>query len=790
MIGSSLSHYRILDRLGAGGMGVVYRARDEQLDRDVALKVLHAGAGADPEARRRFRREATALSRLNHPSIASIFEFDTQDGVDFLVMEFLVGKTLEARMHEGAVPESEVRASARSIALALQAAHEQKVIHRDLKPGNVMLTGSGGLKVLDFGLAKLDSARSQALSERLSSMSPAGGTLSYMAPEQVLGHEVDGRADLYSLGVVLYQMATGRLPFDSDAPAALCLQILKQRPRPPRSLNPALSRRLEWVIWKLLQKDPARRYPDAAALLADLDRIDQPMHPVEQAQRTFTMRRPRWRTLAIALAVVAAGAALALLDVGDWRERIAGRPPIRSLAVLPFANLSADSTQEFLADGLTEELIANLAQIPSLRVISRTSTMGYRKNPKPMPVIGRELGVDAVIEGSIGRVGDRLRVTTQLIRASTDEHLWAHSYDRDASDLSSLRTEVALAIVDEIEAKISPGKRAQLARPRPVDPAAYDSYLKGRYYRDKVQVVDVRKAIEYFADAIRRQPDFARAYAEQADCYLHLGLFGGMPTTSAYDRARALALRAIAIDSTSVEAHIIVGRLLMIADWNFPEAAAHLRTALRLSPGNAMAHRAMASYLSVMGRGDEAVAHSQRARELDPLSIRTNQGLTQLLINVGRYDDGIRQGYRTLELDSTWMDIYFSLESAYHQKGLIHEGIEQQLIVYDYLSSIGFQSAEPAKIAGLRAAYARGGAEAFWRADIARMRDGYGQENPCAIASLFCYLDEPDSAMTWLELAYAKRYQALLYVRSDPTYRKLRPDPRFKDLMRRMGIDS
>ncbi len=770
-------------------MGVVFRARDERLDRDVAVKVLHAGAVADPEARRRFRREATALSRLNHPGIASIYEFDTQDGVDFLVMEYLVGHSLEAHLRNGPLPEPEIVTFAKSIAEALQAAHEQQVVHRDLKPGNVMLTASG-LKVLDFGLAKLESTRSQALSERLSSMSPAGGTLQYMAPEQILGSEVDRRADLYSLGVVLYQMATGRVPFESEAPAALCMQILKQRPRPPRALNPGLSPRLEWVIWKLLNKEPAQRYSDAGALLAELNRMDEPMRAVQRAQLAIELRRPGWRALAVGSAAALAVVALGITNAGDWRGRISGRPPIRSLAVLPFKNLFADSTQDFLADGLTEELIANLAQIPSLRVISRTSTMGYKLAPKPMPVIGRELNVDAVIQGSIGRVDDHFRVTTQLIRASTDEHIWARSYDRSSSNLSTLRTEVALAIMDEIQAQISPGKRAQMTRTPSIDPVAYDSFLKGRYYRDHVQLADVRKAIEYFEDAIRRQPDFARAYADQADCYLHLGLFNAMPVSAAYDRAKQLARRAIAIDSTSAEAHVMLGRLLMIADWKFSEAKSHFRSALRLKPGDAGAHRAMSTYLSVMGHDEDALAHSQRAREIDPLSIRTNQGLTQLLINTGRYDDGIRQAFRTLELDSTWMDVHFSLISAYHAKGMNRETIQHQLLVYDYLSSIKFISAEPEKIARLRAAYARGGAEAFWRADIERMRDGYGQENPCAIASLYCYLGEADSAMVWLEKAYAKRYQALLYVRSDPDFARLRSDPRFQDLMRRMGVAS
>ena len=790
MIGTKLSHYRILDRLGAGGMGVVFRARDEQLGRDVAVKILHAGAVADPESRRRFRREALALSRLNHPGVAAIHEFDTQDGLDFLVMEYLVGESLEARMQSGPLAEPDILAWGTAIAEALQAAHEQQVIHRDLKPANVIITESGGIKVLDFGMAKLDSTRSLAQSEQLSSMQPAGGTLRYMAPERVLGHEVDGRADLYSLGVVLYQMATGRPPFESEAPAALCMQILKQRPRPPRALNRNISHRLEWVIWKLLQKDPSRRYRDAAALVRDLKGATRPMQPLERAGLAFRLHRPVWLGLAMGVGFVAAIVATGVAN-RDWMpEQFGGKPRIRSIAVLPFANISGDSTQDFLAEGLTEELIANLAQIPSLRVISRTSTMGYKRAPKPMPVVGRELNVDAIVEGSIGRVGDQLRVTTQLVRAATDEHLWARSYDRAATDLVSLRTDVALAIVSEIQAKVSPSKRAQLARPRPIDPAAYDSFLKGRHFRDRNQEPDVRKGIEYFEDAIRRQPDFAAAYAEQADCYLQLALNNGMPAEAAYKRAKQLAYRAIEIDSTLVEAHVILARLLMIVDWKFKESESHLKTALSMDPGTAVAHRAMASYLVVMGRTEEALVHSRRARDIDPLSIRSNQILATILGLTGRYDESIQQSFRTLELDSTWIDIHYSLMVAYHAKGMIPETITEQLIIYDGLSALGFISAEPEKIAALRAAYARGGAEAFWRADIERMRDGYGQINPCAVAGIYCYLGDRDHAMEWLEKAYAKHYQSVLYIKADPDYAILHGDPRFEDLLRRIGISS
>ncbi len=347
-----------------------------------------------------------------------------------------------------------------------------------------------------------------------------------------------------------------------------------------------------------------------------------------------------------------------------------------------------------------------------------------------------------------------------------------------------------MAIVGEIHAELSPRERAQIARQRPVDPAAYDSYLKGRYFRERLQDPDLRKGIEYFQDAIRRQPDFADAYAGLADGYLQLALYNGIPADVAYDRAKGLARQALAIDSTSVESHVILGRLLMIVDWNFAESETHLKAALRMNAGTASAHRAMSAYLIVRGRTEEALAHSRRARSIDPLSIRTNQNLASVLLVSGRYDESLQQSYRTLELDSTLIDIRYNLVAAYHAKGMIAESIAEQLRIYDRLSALRFISAEPEKIAALREAYARGGPEAFWRADIERMRDGYGQINPCAIAALYCYLGDRDRAMEWLEKAYQKRYQAILYVLTDTDFAILRPDPRFQDLMRRIGVSG
>ncbi len=527
MIGKTLGHYRILEKIGAGGMGVVYRAHDERLDRDVALKVLPAGSLTDESARKRFRKEALALAKLSHANIAPIYDFDTQDGTDFLVMERVGGQSLAQRLAAGSLAEKEVATLGAQIAAALEEAHDQGIIHRDLKPANVLLTPKGQAKVLDFGLAKLLRPVSSTTTESFTETQATAGTLPYMAPEQLRGETADARTDLFAAGIVLYEMSTGQRPFREAIVSRLTDAILHQPPVPPRALNARISSELERIILKCLEKEPENRYQSAKELGVDLRRLAapsaMPVAVIPAPRPKISLRRA---VLSGGVAVVLLLAVIASVNVGAWRARLLGRaasPNIESLAVLPLANLSRDPEQEYFADGMTEALITDLSKISALKVISRTSVMQYKGVKKPLPEIARELGVDGVIEGSVQRSGGQVLITAQLIRAATDTHLWAESYERELRDVLALQSEVARAIASEIKVKLTPQEQTRLASARPVNPHAYELYLKGRFYWSKRTDEGLKKSVGYFNQALEEDPTYALAWAGLADTYLNMG---------------------------------------------------------------------------------------------------------------------------------------------------------------------------------------------------------------------------------------------------------------------------
>jgi serine/threonine protein kinase len=513
MIGQTLGHYRVLEKIGAGGMGIVYRARDEQLDRDVALKVLPAGALADDTSRKRFRKEALALAKLSHPNIGVVHEFGTQDGLDFLVMEYIPGTTLSNRLAAGSIPEMEAVALAAQITSALEEAHREGVIHRDLKPGNVLVTPKGQAKVLDFGLAKvLKQADDCSATETLSEAHAAAGTLPYMSPEQLRGEAVDSRSDIFALGGLLYEMVTGQRAFRGALASQLIDAILHQSPLPPRAVNARLSPELERIILKCLEKDPENRYQSAKELSVDLRRSTATSSPsalTSPLSETAVWRRAARRAGYAASALLALAIVLVGINFGGSRARLFGRaasPPIESLAVLPLANLSRDPEQDYFADGMTEALIANLTQVSALRVVSRTSVMHYKGTDKTLPQIARDLNVDAVIEGTVQRSGNRVQVTAQLIRGQTDAPVWAKIYERDSRDVLVMQSELAQAIVGEIKVHLTPQERQHLANASPINPDAYNAFLLGDYHSSKRNPAELDRGIKYFQEAIRIAP--------------------------------------------------------------------------------------------------------------------------------------------------------------------------------------------------------------------------------------------------------------------------------------------
>ena len=567
--GSALGRYRIVERLGEGGMGSVYRATDPRLERDVALKVLHADpdTGRGEEHRRQLRLEARALSRLLHPNIATLFDLDSDDGVDFLVLEYVPGHTLAWLLESGPLPEARARAIALEVAEALEAAHEQGVVHRDLKPGNIILNPRGRAKVLDFGLARLQGSSGASVTS-LRGAEPAGhlaGTLPYMAPEQIRGERTDARADVWAMGAIMHEMCAGSRPFAGGDYSQLLYRIVNEPAPALRTLRPAVSESYAAIVARCLEKDAARRFADAAALRRALRGDDS----VE--------------SIALPLAARASGAPPAPEPAGGGR--------IRSLAVLPLANRSGDPTQEFFADGMTDALIADLAQIGALRVISRTSAMRFKGSDRPLPEIARELRVDGVVEGSALLAGGRVRITVQLIEAASDRSLWARSYERELTDILSLQSEVARAIADEVRVQVTPEERTRLEPKGPVNPAAHVAYLQGRFLWNRWTTEAFQQSLVRYREALAADPGYALAWAGLADSYATLGNTNAMPPAEAYAQARQAAERGLALDPSLAELHASLAYVHRFHDWDWARAERGFLRALELNPGYATDRR-------------------------------------------------------------------------------------------------------------------------------------------------------------------------------------------------------
>lgn len=787
LIGQTVSHYRIIEKIGAGGMGEVYRAHDERLERDVALKVLHPGMLTGETARKRFRKEALALSKLNHPNIATVHDFDTQEGVDFLIMEHVAGETLSEKVRGGSLAEKEVVRLGLQLAEGLAAAHEQGIIHRDLKPGNTRLTIDGRLKILDFGLAKLVQSPAEttetALTGSMYETRGLVGTLPYMAPEQLRGDPVDGRTDIWSAGVLLYKMATGRSAFPEAESARLIASILTAAPAPPRGVNQHLSSGLENIILKCLEKDPEDRYQSAKELAVDLRRLLSPS--------TVTHRIPQRRlgvgkriSLAAASAVVVSLALILGLNLGGVRDKLfsgKAHASIRSLVVLPLANLSGDPEQEYFADGMTEALITDLSKIRSLKVISRASAMRYKEEKKTLPQIARELGVDGVVQGSVMQAGDRVRISAQLIYATSDQHLWAESYERDFKDILALQGEVAQAIANEIRIQLTPQEQARLATAKPVNGGAYQLYLKGRFFWSKATEEDYKAAKKNFDRALELDPNYALALSGLAN---YFWATDELSPQVAMPRAKDYALKALAIDDTLSDAHTTLANVKFNADWDWQGAEKEFKRAIELNPNEAEGRRAYSVFLSAMGRSEEALMEIQTAQRLDPLSLITSSDVGWANYFARRYDRAIEQCQETLELDPNFVGAHDCLGSAYLAKGNYGKAIAEC-----QRATTGSGN-DLLRVTGLGRAYALAGRTAKAREVLQKLHSESERRYvpPYFLATVYAALGEKDEAFTWLEKAYDVRDTNLTWLKVDDAVDSLRSDARFRALLSRIGL--
>jgi TolB-like protein/Tfp pilus assembly protein PilF len=779
--GTALGPYEILAPIGAGGMGEVYRAHDPRIGRDVAVKVLPAAS--EPERQRRFEQEARAAGALNHPNVLAVYDVGTHDGAPYIVSELLAGETLRGRMGGAPLPVRKALDYAVQVARGLAAAHEMGIVHRDLKPENLFVTKDGRVKILDFGLAKLGpeappgthtpglepSAKDTATETLRGTLV---GTLGYMSPEQVEGRSADARSDVFCFGSVLYEMVTGRRAFGAATVPETLTAILKGDPLETAPSAVERAPGLERVLRHCLEKSPDERFQSARDLAFALETLSDPAEtvPARAPAAILGVRRRRW-VVGLALGVVASLtlAGLARKDrLRSWLTRAGGAQGIESLAVLPLENPSGYPDQEYLTDGMTGALISALGRIEALRVISYTSAMQFKGVHKPLPDIARELNVDAVVEGSVLQVGQRVRITARLIRAVPERQLWTDSYDRELGDVLGLSSEVARAISHEIQITLTAEDEVRLAARRPVAPEVQEAYLRGRHFLNEHTAEGYRRGLEWLQRAIDKDPGFAPAYAGMATYYVREGDL---------TKAKPAAVRALQLDDTLADAHSARAEIAVHQEWDWETADRELERALELNPADDGALTLGAKLLYIKGHVDEAIEFARKALDLDPLSPLRSDILASAYATGGRCDEAIELGQRTLglyphrSLTLGWLGYCYMEEGSYAEAiELIQKGIRY--------------SGGSALLTGLLGvAYAKAG-----RADDARRLLGELASHPEARAEVETTLGDKEAALASLKEALETRDYFVVWLKTNPRFDPLRSDPRFQDLLRRLNL--
>jgi serine/threonine-protein kinase len=759
VINRVVSHYRIIEKLGEGGMGVVYKAQDTRLGRCVALKFLPDHLLTNPQSIGRFRREACAISALNHQNICTLYDIGEEQDQPFIVMEFLEGHTLASHVKEGPFEDGKLVELATQIVGALGAAHEKGIIHRDIKPANVFVAENGQIKLLDFGLAKLmeqpPHAQTGVPGSRtegpLTAPGVGVGTPCYMSPEQLLNKELDARSDIFTVGVLLYEMATGELPFKGKDMWGVFKAILNDSPKPPRQENPNLPEQLDLIILKALEKERGQRYQSAAELAADLEQLGK-------------------------------GEALTHARVASQSQ---DHQP--SIAVLPFINMSPDPENEYFGDGLAEELINALVQLRGLRVAARTSAFSFKAAQQSISDIGRQLHVDSILEGSVRKVGKRIRVTAQLINTADGYHLWSEIYDREMEDIFDLQDEITHAIVEKLKVKLESHSGSRHVKRHTENVEAYNLYLKGRYQLNQRTEQSLVKAIECFEQAVSEDPVYAMPHAGLAEAYILLNvdcprLFCERNPAELVAKARRAARRAIDLGGSSAEAHVALALVNFRLDWDWEAAEEEFRRAIELDEEFATAHHQYAMFLSSLGRLDEALVQIRRAHELDSLSPIIATAVGRILHFCRRYDEAIEQCQRTVEVNPQFPGAYFDLGLAYIEKGRHSEAIS----AFKKMGELtGNQNSGLMLLAWGRMGQEEKASEIL--EELSEKSNGQ-YVPPLSLAFLNMELGNLDRAMDLLEKGYAVRDSNLLYLQCEPAFDPLRDDPRFQKLLNRMNL--
>ncbi len=791
MSDQTVSHYRIVEKVGEGGMGVVYRAHDDRLNRDVALKFLPADLDKDENARLLLIREARTASALNHPNICTIYDVGDADGKSYIVMEFVQGRSLAEQIPEGGLPAETVIRYGEQIADAMAHAHEHGVIHRDLKTPNVIIMPGGRVKVLDFGLAKhMTPSEITLKTQSISTLTSEGaivGTMHYMAPELFRGEPADARSDIWALGVVLYEMANGKRPFRGRTSYELSSMILHDTPPALRENVPA---GLRAVIEHCLAKEPAQRYQHASEVRAALEalRTNSAVIPASAIQASTETQRPGHRsTLLISLAGLALLATAALvwkLLEAKWHGTPGvGAASIQSLAVLPLENLTGDPKQDYFADGMCDALITELSQIKKLRVISRTSVMQYKDKHESPAQIAQELGVDALVEGSVLRSNDRVRISAELVQPQTGQNLWAHSYERTVTDILALQSDVARDIVAQIQIQLTQPERERLAKTRTVVPAAYDAYLQGNYYASKRTGEAVTQAIADYRQSIQLDPTYAPSYAGLAGALTLAADYKDVPSSQVLPEAEAAAVKALQLDDTLASAHATLGQIRAYSlEW--PGVLDEFQRAIQLNPGDANGHHWYALALADAGKDENAISEMKLAQELDPRSLIINANLSWVLYLAGKDDDAIAQAQKTIAMDPSFAVAHGYLGQAYLAKG------EYQKALRELQQALALSGNETSFKAELGNAYAVAGKKTEALAILHELLQMSAQRyvSPYSIALVYVGLGDRDQAFQWLDKAYDEHSVRLINIAVHPRLTGLRSDPRFAALVKRIGL--